>query len=140
MMGELGKIYSLEESQYSGTQHNIILNLSPQEKDRYVYSHTLFGGMRKDEKMGPFPRGMHMDKKVCGIYKPSRDYTWALMLKIYFRFHFRILTSILCLLKHKFPFFFFFPSSIPVSHCLLHEDFVVELQGLSLSQGKKEYR
>lgn len=95
--------------------------------------------MRKDEKMGPFPRGMHMDKKVCGIYKPSRDYTWALMFKIYFRFHFRILTSILCLLKHKFPFFNF-SSSIPVSHCLLHEDFVVELQGLSLSQGKKEYR
>ncbi|MBV98086.1 Transcription termination factor 2, partial [Eschrichtius robustus] len=29
---------------------------------------------------------------------------------------------------------------IPVSHCLLHEDFVVELQGLFLSQGKKEYR
>ncbi|XP_059740634.1 transcription termination factor 2 isoform X1 [Bos taurus] len=31
-------------------------------------------------------------------------------------------------------------TDIPVSHCLLHEDFVVELQGLSLSQGKKEYR
>ncbi|KAM9690856.1 transcription termination factor 2 isoform 2-T2 [Dama dama] len=28
----------------------------------------------------------------------------------------------------------------PVSHCLWHEDFVVELQGLSLSQSKKEYR
>ncbi|KAJ1063636.1 hypothetical protein K5549_000133 [Capra hircus] len=31
-------------------------------------------------------------------------------------------------------------TDIPVSHCLLHEDFVVELQGLSLSQGKREYR
>nr|XP_020747995.1 transcription termination factor 2 [Odocoileus virginianus texanus] len=31
-------------------------------------------------------------------------------------------------------------ADIPVSHCLLHEDFVVELQGLSLSQSKKEYR
>ncbi|KAB0404404.1 hypothetical protein E2I00_000463, partial [Balaenoptera physalus] len=31
-------------------------------------------------------------------------------------------------------------TDIPVSHCLLHEDFVVELQGLFLSQGKKEYR
>ncbi|XP_065762256.1 transcription termination factor 2 isoform X1 [Muntiacus reevesi] len=31
-------------------------------------------------------------------------------------------------------------TDIPVSHCLLHEDFVVELQGLSLSQNKKEYR
>lgn len=81
MIGEPGKIHSLEESQYSGTQHNIILNLSPQEKDKYVYCHTLFEGMRKEEKMGPFPRGMHMDKKVCGIYKPSRDYTWALIFK-----------------------------------------------------------
>lgn len=81
MIGEPGKIHSLEESQYSGTQHNIILNLSPQEKDKYVYCHTLFEGMRKEEKMGPFPRGMHMDKKVCGIYKPSRDYAWALIFK-----------------------------------------------------------
>ncbi|XP_032105502.1 transcription termination factor 2 isoform X2 [Sapajus apella] len=32
------------------------------------------------------------------------------------------------------------PTDIPVSHCLLHEDFVVELQGLLLPQGKKEYR
>ncbi|XP_036780354.2 transcription termination factor 2 isoform X1 [Manis pentadactyla] len=31
-------------------------------------------------------------------------------------------------------------SDIPVSHCLLHEDFVVELQGLFLPQGKKENR
>ncbi|XP_024620555.1 transcription termination factor 2 isoform X3 [Neophocaena asiaeorientalis asiaeorientalis] len=31
-------------------------------------------------------------------------------------------------------------TDIPVSHCLLHEDFAVELQGLFLSQGKKEYR
>ncbi|KAK7807818.1 hypothetical protein U0070_012052 [Myodes glareolus] len=31
-------------------------------------------------------------------------------------------------------------TDIPVSHCLLHEDFVVELQGLFLSQGKKEWR
>ncbi|XP_007119445.2 transcription termination factor 2 isoform X2 [Physeter macrocephalus] len=31
-------------------------------------------------------------------------------------------------------------ADIPVSHCLLHEDFVVELQGLFLSHGKKEYR
>ncbi|XP_045402870.1 transcription termination factor 2 isoform X1 [Lemur catta] len=31
-------------------------------------------------------------------------------------------------------------TDIPVSHCLLHEDFVVELQGLLLPQGKKEYR
>ncbi|XP_058897301.1 transcription termination factor 2 isoform X1 [Kogia breviceps] len=31
-------------------------------------------------------------------------------------------------------------ADIPVSHCLLHEDFVVELQGLFLSQGKNEYR
>ncbi|KAB1273778.1 Transcription termination factor 2 [Camelus dromedarius] len=31
-------------------------------------------------------------------------------------------------------------TDIPVSHCLLHEDVVVELQGLSLPQGKKEYR
>ncbi|XP_006161455.1 transcription termination factor 2 [Tupaia chinensis] len=29
---------------------------------------------------------------------------------------------------------------IPVSHCLLHEDFVVELQGLLPPQDKKEYR
>ncbi|KFO30318.1 Transcription termination factor 2 [Fukomys damarensis] len=31
-------------------------------------------------------------------------------------------------------------TDIPVSHCLFHEDFVVELQGLCLPQGKKEYR
>ncbi|XP_033055100.1 transcription termination factor 2 [Trachypithecus francoisi] len=31
-------------------------------------------------------------------------------------------------------------TDIPVSHCLLHEDFVVELQGLLLPQDKKEYR
>ncbi|XP_075416089.1 transcription termination factor 2 isoform X2 [Tenrec ecaudatus] len=31
-------------------------------------------------------------------------------------------------------------TSIPVSYCLLHEDFVVELQGLLLPPGKKEYR
>ncbi|KAL2771959.1 transcription termination factor 2 [Daubentonia madagascariensis] len=31
-------------------------------------------------------------------------------------------------------------TDIPVSHCLLHEDFVVELQGLLLPQGRKEYR
>nr|XP_054092664.1 transcription termination factor 2 isoform X3 [Callithrix jacchus] len=31
-------------------------------------------------------------------------------------------------------------TDIPVSHCLLHEDVVVELQGLLLPQGKKEYR
>ncbi|XP_049566051.1 transcription termination factor 2 isoform X6 [Orcinus orca] len=31
-------------------------------------------------------------------------------------------------------------TDIPVSHCLLHEDFAVELQGLFLSQGEKEYR
>ncbi|XP_031230839.1 transcription termination factor 2 [Mastomys coucha] len=31
-------------------------------------------------------------------------------------------------------------TDIPVSHCLLHEDFVVELQGLFLPQGKKEWR
>ncbi|XP_045139666.1 transcription termination factor 2 isoform X2 [Echinops telfairi] len=31
-------------------------------------------------------------------------------------------------------------TSIPVSYCLLHEDFVVELQGLLLPQGQKEYR
>ncbi|XP_053448178.1 transcription termination factor 2 isoform X2 [Nycticebus coucang] len=32
------------------------------------------------------------------------------------------------------------PSSVPVSHCLLHEGCVVELQGLLLPQGKKEHR
>ncbi|XP_069862535.1 transcription termination factor 2 [Dipodomys merriami] len=32
------------------------------------------------------------------------------------------------------------PTDIPVSHCLLHEDSVVELQGLFLPQGKKEHR
>ncbi|XP_014635367.1 PREDICTED: transcription termination factor 2 [Ceratotherium simum simum] len=32
------------------------------------------------------------------------------------------------------------PTDIPVSHCLLHEDFVVELQGLLPPRGKKEYR
>lgn len=31
-------------------------------------------------------------------------------------------------------------TDIPVSHCLLHEDFVVELQGLLPPHGKKEYR
>ncbi|XP_059121946.1 transcription termination factor 2 [Peromyscus eremicus] len=31
-------------------------------------------------------------------------------------------------------------TDIPVSRCLLHEDFVVELQGLFLPQGKKEWR
>lgn len=31
-------------------------------------------------------------------------------------------------------------TDIPVSHCLLHEDFVVELQGLFQPQGKKECR
>lgn len=31
-------------------------------------------------------------------------------------------------------------TDIPVSHCLLHEGMVVELQGLFLPQGKKEYR
>ncbi|KAM7318191.1 hypothetical protein ACRRTK_022928 [Alexandromys fortis] len=31
-------------------------------------------------------------------------------------------------------------TDIPVSHCLLHEDFAVELQGLFLSQNKKEWR
>ncbi|XP_028608856.1 transcription termination factor 2 [Grammomys surdaster] len=31
-------------------------------------------------------------------------------------------------------------TDIPVSHCLLHEEFVVELQGLFLPQGKKEWR
>ncbi|XP_011856231.1 PREDICTED: transcription termination factor 2 [Mandrillus leucophaeus] len=31
-------------------------------------------------------------------------------------------------------------TDLPVSHCLLHEDFVVELQGLLLPQDKKEYR
>ncbi|XP_005389109.1 PREDICTED: transcription termination factor 2 [Chinchilla lanigera] len=31
-------------------------------------------------------------------------------------------------------------TDIPVSHCLFHEDFVVELQGLYLPQDKKEYR
>ncbi|XP_057576312.1 transcription termination factor 2 isoform X2 [Hippopotamus amphibius kiboko] len=31
-------------------------------------------------------------------------------------------------------------TDIPVSHCLLHEDFVVELQYLFLTQDKKEYR
>nr|XP_012617281.1 transcription termination factor 2 [Microcebus murinus] len=31
-------------------------------------------------------------------------------------------------------------TDVPVSHCLLHEDFVVELQGLLLPEGKKEYR
>ncbi|KAM8784225.1 transcription termination factor 2 isoform 2-T2 [Rhynchonycteris naso] len=31
-------------------------------------------------------------------------------------------------------------TDIPVSHCLLHEGFVVELQGLFLPQGMKEYR
>ncbi|XP_051021631.1 transcription termination factor 2 [Acomys russatus] len=35
---------------------------------------------------------------------------------------------------------FLLATDIPVSHCLLHEDFVVELQGLSLPQGKKEWR
>ncbi|XP_043860204.1 transcription termination factor 2 [Dromiciops gliroides] len=32
------------------------------------------------------------------------------------------------------------PVDIPVSHCLLHEDYVVELQGLLQPQDKKEYR
>ncbi|XP_058516092.1 transcription termination factor 2 isoform X1 [Ochotona princeps] len=32
------------------------------------------------------------------------------------------------------------PTDIQVSHCLLHEDFVVELQGLLSSQDKKGYR
>ncbi|KAM6217135.1 transcription termination factor 2 [Rhynchocyon petersi] len=32
------------------------------------------------------------------------------------------------------------PTNIPVSFCLLHENFMVELQGLLLPQGKKEYR
>ncbi|XP_076975882.1 transcription termination factor 2 isoform X2 [Tamandua tetradactyla] len=31
-------------------------------------------------------------------------------------------------------------ADIPVSHCLLHEDFVVELQGLFSPQGTKEYK
>ncbi|XP_058158960.1 transcription termination factor 2 isoform X3 [Dasypus novemcinctus] len=31
-------------------------------------------------------------------------------------------------------------TDIPVSHCLLHEDFVVELQGLLPPEGKKEYK
>ncbi|KAM9686889.1 transcription termination factor 2 isoform 3-T3 [Trichechus inunguis] len=31
-------------------------------------------------------------------------------------------------------------TNIPVSYCLLHEDFVVDLQGLLLPQGKNEYR
>ncbi|KAL0620927.1 Transcription termination factor 2 [Plecturocebus cupreus] len=31
-------------------------------------------------------------------------------------------------------------TDILISHCLLHEDFVVELRGLLLPQGKKEYR
>ncbi|XP_047371763.1 transcription termination factor 2 isoform X2 [Sciurus carolinensis] len=31
-------------------------------------------------------------------------------------------------------------TDIPASHCLLHEDFVVELQGLFVPQGKKKYR
>ncbi|CAH6929076.1 transcription termination factor 2 [Phodopus roborovskii] len=31
-------------------------------------------------------------------------------------------------------------TDIPVSHCLLHEDSMVELQGLFLPQGKKEWR
>uniref|UniRef100_A0A8C6RJY4 Transcription termination factor 2 n=1 Tax=Nannospalax galili TaxID=1026970 RepID=A0A8C6RJY4_NANGA len=31
-------------------------------------------------------------------------------------------------------------TDIPISHCLLHEDFVVECQGLLLPQGKKEWR
>ncbi|XP_029331360.1 transcription termination factor 2 isoform X2 [Mus caroli] len=31
-------------------------------------------------------------------------------------------------------------TDIPVSHCLLHEEFVVELQGLFLPQDKKEWR
>ncbi|GAB1287919.1 Transcription termination factor 2 [Apodemus speciosus] len=31
-------------------------------------------------------------------------------------------------------------TDIPVSHCLLHEEFVVELQGLFLLQGKKDWR
>ncbi|KAL6054521.1 hypothetical protein STEG23_029848 [Scotinomys teguina] len=35
---------------------------------------------------------------------------------------------------------FVLATDIPVSHCLLHEDFVVELQGLFLPQGKKEWR
>ncbi|EPQ03772.1 Transcription termination factor 2 [Myotis brandtii] len=32
------------------------------------------------------------------------------------------------------------PTDLPVSHCLLHEGFVVELQGLLPPQGTKEYR
>ncbi|XP_036623418.1 transcription termination factor 2 isoform X2 [Trichosurus vulpecula] len=32
------------------------------------------------------------------------------------------------------------PVDVPVSHCLLHEDYVVELQGLLQPQDKKEYR
>ncbi|XP_068946346.1 transcription termination factor 2 [Petaurus breviceps papuanus] len=32
------------------------------------------------------------------------------------------------------------PVDVPVSHCLLHEDYVVELQGLCQQQDKKEYR
>ncbi|ERE91540.1 transcription termination factor 2 [Cricetulus griseus] len=35
---------------------------------------------------------------------------------------------------------FVLAKDIPVSHCLLHEDSVVELQGLFLPQGKKEWR
>ncbi|XP_055484380.1 transcription termination factor 2 [Psammomys obesus] len=35
---------------------------------------------------------------------------------------------------------FVLATDIPFSHCLLHEDFVVELQGLSLLQGKEEWR
>ncbi|KAL1772449.1 transcription termination factor 2 [Sigmodon hispidus] len=35
---------------------------------------------------------------------------------------------------------FVLPTDTPVSHCLLHEEFVVELQGLFLPQGKKEWR
>ncbi|XP_042637926.1 transcription termination factor 2 [Orycteropus afer afer] len=31
-------------------------------------------------------------------------------------------------------------ANIPISYCLLHEDFVVELQGLLIPQGKEEYR
>uniref|UniRef100_G1SDP6 Transcription termination factor 2 n=1 Tax=Oryctolagus cuniculus TaxID=9986 RepID=G1SDP6_RABIT len=35
---------------------------------------------------------------------------------------------------------FAWATDVPVSHCLLHEDFVVELQGLFSSQDKKDYR
>lgn len=31
--------------------------------------------------VGPFPRGMHIDIKVWGIYKPSRGHTWTLKFK-----------------------------------------------------------